>query len=118
MAFTWSVLSNHDLSIRSGSLVIAAQAEEVRQRVLITLLHHWQEYFLNVPAGLPWYEFILGNKDHKLVGQLLRKTILKVPGVYSVINFQLDFTNASREFAIYADVETEYGIVSVIIDSP
>ena len=115
MTLTWRMTDESDLVISSGTLSVVTGSEEVRQRVLIALRHYWQEYFLNVPAGLPWYEFILGSKDKQTVDALLRAAILAVPGVDSIVNFQVVYPSNStpRQLEVYADIETIYGIISV-----
>lgn len=114
MPFTWEIEpSIYDLSIKGGKLKVVYGANEVKQRILVTLWHYWEEYFLNVPAGVPWYELILGSKDKKMVESLLRHAILNVPGVISIMRFQLQYPQAlSRDFAIYADVEVTGGTIS------
>ncbi len=88
MTFTWTINDGYnDIIIdRKGKLAKIKGSSEVRQRVIIALRHYWQEYFLNVPAGVPWYELILGSKDTKQAELLIRDAVLKVPGVISIIN--------------------------------
>ena len=111
MPFTWKLdQSVYDLTIKKGKLQTVYNADEVQQRILVTLWHYWEEYFLNVPSGVPWYELILGSKDKKMVEALLRYYILQVPGVISIIRFQVQTPlPAMRDFAIYADVEVVGG---------
>ena len=90
MSFTFAIGTNGDLFInKSGALQTVYGAQEVKQRILIALNHEWQEYFLNVPAGVPWYEIILGSKDLKLAASLLRQTIGAVPGVVSIVSLDI-----------------------------
>lgn len=105
MAMTFAVNpDNNDIFInRNGSLQVVYGVEEVRQRILIALQHNWNEYFLNVPAGVPWYEVILGSKDKRTAELILRKTILDVPGVVSIL--KLFTLYESRKFSLYATVE-------------
>lgn len=88
MTFTWTIDDGYnDIIIdRKGKLAKIKGSSEVRQRAIIALRHYWQEYFLNVPAGVPWYELILGSKDTKQAELLIRDAVLKVPGVISIIN--------------------------------
>lgn len=88
MTFTWTINDGYnDIIIdHKGKLAKIKGSSEVRQRVIIALRHYWQEYFLNVPAGVPWYELILGSKDAKQAELLIRDAVLKVPGVISIIN--------------------------------
>lgn len=90
MAFTWALNDKYnDIIIgKTGKLAKIVGSSEVRQRVLISLRHYWQEYFLNVPAGMPWYELILGSKDKKQAELLIRDTVIKVPGVISIISLK------------------------------
>lgn len=110
MAFTWALDGRHDLVISNGRLTTVGGTNEVRQRILVSLLHHWGEYFLNVQGGVPWKEVILGSKDKKLVVSIIRRAILNVPGVIGVV--QLDFVRGSslRHYDLYAVVEVE-GVV-------
>jgi len=115
MPFTWKVdATNYDLSIKDGKLETVYNVSEVQQRILVTLWHYWEEYFLNVQAGIPWYELILGSKNKRMVEALLRYAILGVPGVVSIIRFQVVSPSAGlRDFAIYADVEVQGGAISI-----
>lgn len=88
MSFTWSINSEYnDIIIgHGGQLARISGSSEVRQRILISLRHYWQEYFLNVPSGMPWYELILGSKDIKQAELLIRETVFRVPGVISIVS--------------------------------
>ena len=105
MTMTWAVSPlNNDVFInRDGLMQMVYGAEEVRQRIGIALRHYWKEYFLNVPAGVPWYELILGSKDLSMTEALLRKTILEVPNVLSILNFQINMTG--RAVTVDSQVE-------------
>lgn len=106
MAFTWALNNRYnDMLIgRNGQLATVYGAEEVRQRIIISLRHYWQEYFLNVPAGVPWYELILGSKDLKQAEALLRGAVLDVPGVVSIISISRIF---SSERELFFDMRVE-----------
>lgn len=88
MTFSWTINDAYNDVIvgRDGKLAKIKGAPEVRQRTIIALRHYWQEYFLNVPVGMPWYELVLGTKDTKQAELLIRDTVLKVPGVISILN--------------------------------
>jgi len=108
MAFTWGIdLSHFDLVIGTdGKLLTVYGAEEVRQRILVTLQHHWQEYFRNVPAGIPWYDYILGSKNKQIVEALLRRAILDVPDVFSILSLKLyPPTSTNRNYELDTLVE-------------
>lgn len=105
MAFTWAINPvTGDMQINSnGRLQIVYGAEEVRQRIIIALQHYYMEYFLNIPGGVPWHELILGSKDKSLAEALIRRTVLGVPNVNSILSFQSTFSN--RILTLYMSVE-------------
>lgn len=109
MAFTWKLNGSHDLGITSrGKLEIVYGPDEVKQRILVALRHYWQEYFLNVQDGVPWYEVILGSKNKKTVELIIRRAILEVPGVIGIVALDvITSTTISRHLEIYGTVEVE-----------
>lgn len=122
MPFTWSLDStNWDLTISDGKLDQVYGIEEIKQRILVSLWHYWEEYFLNVPAGMPWYELILGSKNKALVESLIRRAILDVPGVISIVHCKLQSPTVGsvlRDFAIFCTVEVNGGTVSIFTTNP
>lgn len=101
--------STHDLSIIDGNIVYVTGADEVKQRVLVTLLHHYNEYFLNTSGGVPWYELILGSKHVAQAESILRQIILSVPGVVSIVNFNSSLSNRAFSIVVTLEVETVVG---------
>jgi len=107
MALTYAIdARRNDIAVgKNGKLLTVYGAEEVRQRVLVALQHYYQEYFLNVPTGMPWHELLLGSKDKKLVEALVRRTILDVPNVISIISLETIYPAENRGLALYASIE-------------
>ena len=91
-------------------------AQEAKQRIIIALQHFWQEYWLDLPSGMPWYsgvtssgqpyEGLLGGKSQSLADAVIRQTILDVPNVLSIVSLQFTFPDhASRAVSLAAVVE-------------
>lgn len=114
MATTWK-LTNKDLVIENGTFAMVNGADEVAQRIEVTLNHEWNEYFLNYPGGVPWYSTILGSKDKDTVLLILRKAILDVPGVVSVLDVQI--TTSGRTATISARAEVQNGNKTSVVYS-
>ena len=110
MAFTWYLdKDTNDLVIDdNGGLLRVASGNEVLQRVKVSLLHHWQEYFLNMPGGVPWFQSILGKRDLKLAELIIREAILSVPGVLAITRFKVYFANRELSFDIWITVVGDY----------
>lgn len=98
----------HDLKIVDGKLQRLNGADEVRQRIKVAIWHYIEEYFLNIPNGVPWYEQILGRKNgSNIVSKILRRKILKTPGVIRIVDFQVRFDTITRTFFLSARVQVE-----------
>ena len=103
MSMTWYLNSSGDLSISGGTFVLVEGAQEVEQRIGVTLKHYWYEYWLNLQGGVPWYELIFGSKNPAFAKALLQKIILGVPNVVSIFSFNGVFSQ--RHLAINATVQ-------------
>lgn len=114
MSFTRAIVGI-DYKIETGKLRLVSKIDEISQRIIVTLKHNWQEYFMNVPAGVPWYELILGSRNLPQVEIILKDIILSVPGVVSITNYQGIFNN-DREYSITVSVEVFVRNVTDIID--
>ncbi len=98
----------HDLVISDGKFTRSTGAEEVRQRVKVALWHYIQEYFINLPNGVPWYEEILGSKGgSSKISNILRTKILRVPGVVRIVSFEV--THLNRNYTVSTQIIVESG---------
>lgn len=114
MSFTFALGANNDLSIVGGKLVRVSGADEVKQRILVTLRHFYGEYFLNLPGGVPWYEMILGGKDRAAAEAVLRQIILSVPGVLGMVRFSSSLIG--RALSIAVTVEVQAGSFGTVVN--
>jgi hypothetical protein len=113
---TWALdPSSNDMVIDAdGKFQIVTGAYEIRQRILVTLLHDYQEYFLDTPAGTPWYEIILGSKDLTTVSAILRQIVLSVPGVQSIVDFNIGMSNRNVTVSISVEVTVGVGGTDIV----
>ena len=122
MSYTWAVnpITGDIFINKSGQIQAVYSAQEVKQRILIALQHIYGEYFLDVPAGIPWYPGttatgqsypgLLGSKNLILIESVIRMTILDVPNVISIASLSITYPiHAIRKATLNAQVEV-YGI--------
>lgn len=93
---------NFDLYLdadHAAELVTGAAA--VAQCLRITL-HFWLgSWFLNLLEGIPYVEKVLiKNPDLGLIESLFRKAMLLVPGVGSVVQFEMTLDGPARRLSI------------------
>lgn len=96
---------------RDGRLLNITGAEQVAQKIRVALKHYFNEYFLDVSAGVPYYEVILGSKDKALGASVMRQQVLLVPGVRAVAKQQVTFQNSGRglDYFVRAEVDGDSG---------
>lgn len=84
--------------------------DAVAQLVAIAIRLWKGEWFLDLDAGVPWIQEILGKKvDAALVRQRLLEQILKTPGVVEVLMLEIDYDPSDRTLSVTHKLRTEFG---------
>ena len=106
--------SDHDLDVNSLDLSLVDKAEQVRQQLLIKLRLFTGEWFLDTDFGTPYLQSILG-KQLTLSASIaaIRKSILEVEGVNSIVELSYDFSAQTRRLSVTFTVDTPYGLIEV-----
>lgn len=88
--------------------------EGVTQLVAIAIQLFRGEWFLNLDAGVPYFQEILARKyDPVLARQRLLEEINTVPGVVEVLSLELEFEAATREMRVRVKLRTAFGDTEV-----
>jgi hypothetical protein len=103
------VVTNSKLQTVDGGPAIA---QAIRQR----LQFFRGEWFLDLDAGVPYFQEVLGTKLAPAVLQaVFRTAIAETPGVSSVTRLALTYDGAGRKLAVDIGVETDAGLLEVTI---
>lgn len=82
----------------------------VAQLVRIAIRLFRGEWFLDLDAGVPYFQTILGKKyDAATLRAELVKAVVDVPGVAEILNITLEFDGATREASVSLALRTEFG---------
>ncbi len=105
-------LENGDLKVRNHDLTTCEDAIQVGQRAKVRLLTFLGEVFLNLEAGVPWLEEIIGVKPFNVdsTEATLRETLLSDEEVEEILSFELGFTD--RNLTVNFTISTIYGATS------
>lgn len=102
--------SDNDIYASAGSLVRNSGSDYVVQTIRTQLLMYQGEWWLDLTAGIPWFQTILAAPaDIKTAEQIIKTSILGTPGVTELVEFDATFDNSTRDFKITFIVLTEYG---------
>lgn len=106
----------HDLIfVNGGTPITTDQKTTVAQRLKVRLQTFLGEYFMNVEAGIPYYQRIFGKiKNKSTVDAIFQRQILEDPGVLEIVSYGSDLDNASRFLQVTFRVRTSEGVTSPI----
>lgn len=100
---------NH-LQLDGDGLHFISGLSGVAQLIRIAILLFLGEWFLNLDAGMPWHQEILGQKfDAALIRQRLTERISKVPAVAAIVSVSVSFDSEARAVAVDYEVRTDWG---------
>lgn len=102
------LLTNGDLTMTKD--VDPAGTDPTIQNVTQRLKTFLGELFLNLEAGVPWYQQILvKNADSSSVDGILRDTILSTPGVVALTSYVSQQDRAARRYTVRFSILTATG---------
>lgn len=102
--------ATHDLAIAGRDIRLTSGAEQVAQRMKIRLLLFRGEWFLDVRAGIPYYQQVLRKGiDVNAIASLFRRALRTVPGVTDLLEFSLDYDAPTRRLSVSARASTPFG---------
>jgi|SRR6516162_3153437 len=88
-----------------------AVAQNVQTRLLL-----WEgEWYLDVSAGTPWLQQILGAHTRPLYDAAIQERVLSTPGVNSIEKYGSALDPATRALAVTMTISTAFGQTAVQI---
>lgn len=111
-------LDNNDYVFGSGKSDFIKDDEAFAQAVKTKCLLYQGEWWEDLSEGLPFYQqiagqFIRNDEDKGVVSQLYLDRISEIPDFLTIVSFEDDFDNETREYSLTANVQTTYGLQQV-----
>ena len=105
--------SNNDLIVRGGSLLTVADGAEVVQHVRSRLLFYLAEWFLDIDAGVPYFQEIFTKPANLAnIESIFKSKILRTPGVKRLTDFSMTYEGgSSRTLSVSFSAETTFGFI-------
>lgn len=106
--------SNNDILIENNDFKLVEGSEEVRQIIMQKVRTFYGEWFLETSIGIPYFEEVLvKNPNPTRVEAIFKEVILTTPGVLKLLEFNLDFNNATRQLTLSFLAESLTGNINV-----
>lgn len=101
-----------DIVLAAGDLVLVRGTDAVVQSVRSRLLLFKGEWFLDLDAGMPWYqEILIKNPDVSRLQSLFRDRIAGTKGVSAVNSLTLLFDRANRRLTVTYTAAADAGLI-------
>ena len=108
----------NDIMSKNGLVGFVDLNDEVVQRVRTRLRRVLGEWFLQITAGLPYFNGeMLGGKNKQYVMLVIKAEILNTDGVQDIKSISLEYNSDTRKITITADITvnaTSYSITEDI----
>lgn len=103
-----------DLLLVNGDLQITSGLDATAQRLRISLRFFLGDWFLDLSAGIPYFESVfIKNPSLPVVNYILTRAILRDAAVIQINKFDLDLDRASRVATVDFRADTVDGPVSL-----
>lgn len=97
---------------------ISNSPETVAQLVLTTLRLIQGEWYLDVTAGTPYFQGIIGKHSQDLADATLVAVISNVQGVVNIVNYQSTLDPETRQYSsVKGTINTVYGQTALNIQN-
>ena len=105
--------SNNNLMVRGGSLLTVADGAEIVQHVRSRLLFYLGEWFLDIDAGVPYFQEIFTKPANLAnIESIFKSKILRTPGVQRLTDFSMTYEGgSSRTLSVSFSAETTFGLI-------
>lgn len=101
-----------DLDMTNGDVQQVVSIGQAVQKVLRLVRGEW---FLDLAAGVPYFEYVLiKSPQREHIEQIIKAAILSVEGVRSVVSMTLDFDNSARRLTITFTADTDEGVITEV----
>ena len=104
----------NDIAYSDGKAEYVINADEVIQRVRTCLSRIAGEWFLDITAGVPYFNGqMLGGKDLEYVKLVLRKEILQITGVGEILALNAYINTQTKHLSVYIEITIDKQVYSL-----
>jgi hypothetical protein len=99
-----------DIAVRNGKLIRCTLSDTILENVKQRLLTIYQEWFLHLDEGLPWFTDFAGkNVNVERIRTKVGRTIATTEGVEQVISIDIQYDVKQRRILIQFKYTDRYG---------
>lgn len=104
-----------DWEVATGDLRITVGSEAIIQSARIHLQFFQGEWFLDLLAGVPYWQQVLGKiRDPNTLAPIFQKALLEPSGVTQVQSLRLALDRSARTLALTFELTSDVGLLGPI----
>lgn len=109
MTIDIKITKDGDIDLSGNGFELASDIDYIDQKLAIVLRSFLGDWFLDLSAGIPYFEDIFKKQyDPARIESVLKSAILSVLGVNKITAFDLNLVNP-RELVVDFTVSTDFG---------
>lgn len=108
-----------DLLLIENSAALVEDVDQIAQNLAIRLRFIQGEWYLNIFAGIPYYEYFFVKEPNQIqVESFLKETIANTRGVEEITSFSSDYDGQYRKFSVAFSAKTIAGAIEINQELP
>lgn len=108
-----------DIALFERSAFLVTDVDQIAQNLAIRLRFFQGEWYLNILAGLPYFEyFFVKNPNQIQVESFLIDEIANTQGVQEITQFASNYDGQSRTFGVQFTAKTILGLIEIDQELP
>jgi len=106
-----------DLMLVNFDVGLIEAREQIAQNLAIRLRFILGEWFLDIDAGVPYYEDIFVKSPNQYrVESVLKEEIVNTEGVVEILSFNTQFNSQTRKFSVVFSCDTVAGQINLELE--
>ena len=103
-----------DLLLKNFDLQLIDGRDQIAQNLAIRLRFILGEWFLDITAGVPYYDdFFIKAPNQIRIESILKEEILNTPGIDKILSFSSNFDAHRRAYSVSFSVDTLQGEITL-----
>ncbi|MFH0902152.1 MAG: hypothetical protein V2A73_16090 [Pseudomonadota bacterium] len=108
-----------DIAIEDGDIVLIEDLDVVAQHIRIRLRTILGEWYLDTSKGVDWFGVVFSKEFPRGMAEAtLRNAIETVDHVRALAKFEATFDGTTRHLSIEFEASTDFGTVTMLVESP
>lgn len=114
-----AINNDGDLEVKNYDLQVVDSLDQTIQELIIRLRFFLGEWFLDIEAGIPYYQdFFVKAPNQIRIESILKNEILDTPGILELTSFKTEFDDPIRQYSVEFGATADEGNFELEVTLP